>query len=399
VSNNPPPVPAAADVFGHAVGEIRAAAAELWPGAEIRLGQQVPSVTGYVHRLAVDDRELYAKYSFLGVSLVSLLRGACGPWPNVLDSQRKYVERRDGLLAREAAQLSHLASVGRPQVCTVEGLARGVLLTRPVAGPTLADLMLADGADVAALLGLAYAELHRLHHPPTSGRLGPAAVIGERSIAGTFLRKFNGISGATYVGRLGAERCAATDRQEVVAELRAAVAILHRLRIMTLPTGRPTLVYGDMKPEHVVFPDGLGGTPVFLDPGLLRAGASVDAAKLASRTVLLLAAARPSQDTGKRVAVGLGSFVEDVLRGRSRQARTRWLRELLTLWLMDTTNIMTTYLSAPAALPLPRVGQQLVRRAVPVCRNLRRQADELAHSGDVLTVWERALVAAEAVAA
>ncbi|MCQ4201099.1 hypothetical protein M4J06_005162 [Streptomyces coelicoflavus] len=43
------------------------------------------------------------------------------------------------------------------------------------------------------------------------------------------------------------------------------------------------------------------------------------------------------------------------------------LRYLLVLWLMDTLNIVTTHLSAPAALPLPALGAAVVKRAVPVC--------------------------------
>ncbi|MFE5262918.1 hypothetical protein [Streptomyces coelicoflavus] len=129
-----------------------------------------------------------------------------------------------------------------------------------------------------------------------------------------------------------------------------------------------TLAYGDLKPEHVVFPDGPDGRPVLLDPGLLRASPMVDVAKLMSRTVLVLVVHRPAPEVTRQIFDGLALLA--VARGGHLGPRERrgWVRHLLTLWLMDTVNIVTTYLSAPAALPLPRLGLALVDRAVPVAR-------------------------------
>lgn len=67
-----------------------------------------------MRRIRVDGRALYAKYSLLGVSLVSLLRGACGPWPQVREAQRAYVLRPDALIEREAGQLRFLQEAGHP---------------------------------------------------------------------------------------------------------------------------------------------------------------------------------------------------------------------------------------------------------------------------------------------
>ncbi|MFJ8351311.1 hypothetical protein ACIQ9J_34095 [Streptomyces sp. NPDC094153] len=404
VSTSPdpvPPVPDAGDVFVFATREIAAAAADLWPRADVDLGDHVPSVTGYVRRIRVDGRTLYAKYAFLGVSLVSLLRGACGPWPDVQEAQRAYVQRPGALMDREAAQLRLLARQGALRVCPVAGLARGVLFTESVTGPPLADLLLQRPHDAADLLGGTFGELRRLHRPSAARLLGPARVIGERSIRGTFQRKFNGLSGPTYVERLGAERCAPDDRALVVALLRDVVVRLHRLQAMGLPqqASRRVLAYGDLKPEHVVFPEGVSGRPVFIDPGLLLAPPAVDAAKLISRTVLLLAAARPGAETGLQAMHGVSAFAvarTDVLPGRVRRA---WLRELLVLWLMDSVNILTTYLSAPGALPLPGRGSALVGRAVDLCRMVDQLSSELAAGADARAVWDSALGRAQAVAA
>ncbi len=177
VSTSPepvPPVPDVGEVFAFAAREIAAAAAGLWPRSDVDLGDHVPSVTGYVRRIRVDGRTLYAKYAFLGMSLVSLLRGACGPWPEVWVAQQAYVRCPGALMEREAAQLRLLAQQDSPRVCSVAGLARGVLFTESVTGPTLADLLLQRPHDAADLLEGTLDELQPLHRPSAAQLLGPA---------------------------------------------------------------------------------------------------------------------------------------------------------------------------------------------------------------------------------
>lgn len=392
------PLPRLADVFVHAAAQIHRAAAEIWPRVYVQLDHHVPSITGYVHRAQVGDRVLYAKTSVLGVSLVSLLRGARGSWSDVLEGQQKYVERPDGLLQREAAQLRFLGALGGPRVCTVAGLAQGVMFTEPVPGPSLGDLLFTRPGHTADLLALTFAELRPLHRSGAARRLGPAGVIGERCIAGTFLRKFNGLSGAAYIERLGAERCEPQTCEELAELVRRSVKRLRRLRITLTAAAGTTLAYGDLKPEHVIFPDGEAGRPVLLDPGLMGAAPMVDAAKLLSRTVLLLVARQPDASTARQVLEGFGGFVESRARVMSGRERPHWLRHLLTLWLMDTLNILTTYLSAPAALPLPRLGVALVARAVPVCRLVDTISADLVDDPHRRDLLDSALHEATAVA-
>lgn len=391
-------LPRMVDVFVHAAAQIHRAAAELWPGLPVELERHVPSVTGYVHRARIGERTLYAKTSLLGVSLVSLLRGACGPWAAVLEEQRKYVEQPDGLLQREAAQLRILASLDRPRVCAVAGLTQGVIFTEPVTGPSLGDLLLTRPGDTVELLAAAFDELRPLHRPDAARRLDPAGVIGERSIAGTFQRKFNGLSGTTYIERIGAERCDPQNCQELAELVHGSVEKLRRLR-MALPAAEgTTLAYGDLKPEHVVFPDGEGSRPVLLDPGLMRMAPMVDVAKMLSRTVLVLIAGRPGAAAVRQILDGFTVFAVSRIAQMSAGDQRVWLRHLLTLWLMDTLNILTTYLSAPAALPFPSLGLTLVERAVPVCRMVDRISTELAVGPSRLDVWDRALDEAMEVA-
>ncbi|MGW3264796.1 phosphotransferase [Streptomyces sp. NPDC001056] len=393
------PRPAVVDLFVHAAGQIHRAAAEIWPGEPVHLVRHVPSVTGYVHRVCVGDRVLYAKTSFLGVSLVSLLRGTHGPWPDICRAQEEYVRRPDSLIAREAEQLQILDRIGRPRVCAVAGLRHGVMFTEPVAGPSLGDLLLKRPCDAWELLAAPFAELRMLHGRGAHRRLAPGRVIGERSISATFLRKFNGLCGTSYVNLLGAERCPAELRAGVVETVRRSVARLRSLR-MALPNAEgTTLVYGDLKPEHVLFPDGPEERPVLLDPGLLRASPMVDVAKLISRTVLFLAAHRPGARAAGDIVAGINAFAESRAQGLSAQDRAVWLRNVLTLWLMDTVNILSTYLSAPAALPLPALGETLINRVVPVCFFVDEASAALSSQVMRKDAWELALARAEEVAA
>ncbi|MFE1960887.1 phosphotransferase [Streptomyces sp. NPDC059479] len=381
-------LPEPEQVFAFAEREIRRAGAELWPGAELIPGALVPSVTGYVRLLRVDGRELYAKYSYLGVSLVSLLRGVGGDWALVRWAQRTYTACPEALLTREAAQLRLLAAFGQPKVCAVAGLRRGVLFTEPVTGPTLAALLIARPQEAGDLLEAAYGGLHRLHSPRISRAFDPVGAIGERGIVHTFQRKFNGLSGALYLDLLGIERCAEHERREIVQLMRHVVGRLRRLRAAARTLKPTVLVYGDLKPEHVFFPDGffpdgLDSEPVFIDPGLLRAsGPEADAAKLISRTVLLLAASRPSPSASLRVLDGIAAFIDQRLSPLPRPERSEWLYAFLILWLTDTVNILTTYLSAPAALPLPGQGEALVRQAVTLCGMADRISALLAGATD-----------------
>ena len=392
--------PGVEEVFAFGDEQIRQAVRELWPGESIDLCHHVPSVTGYVRQVRVGDRPLFAKVSFLGVSMVSLLRGVCGGMPQIRQAQEGYVTGPDGLLQREAGQLRMLAALGSPRVCALAGMARGVLFTEPVPGRSLAELLKARPADTADLLELPFRELYELHQPHAVRRLESAEVIGERAISGTFARKFNGISGALYVKLLGADRCPVEDHEQLVDEMRQVVARLHRLRFSALlKTARPVLAYGEVKPEHVVFPGGVAGRPVFLDPGLMRSGATADMAKLISRTALLVAAEQPGPQSARQITEGIGAFVERRLQSVSREVRGSWLRELLVLWLMDTTNITTTYWSAPPGLPLPAHGLALVERARQVCRLLDMVSTDLAAGKRPFDVWEHALDHVQAVAA
>ncbi|MCX5205715.1 hypothetical protein OG897_30215 [Streptomyces sp. NBC_00237] len=369
--------PQASTLFAYADELVEKAAASQWPGAPVTLGAHVPSVTGYVRRLEVGRRPLFAKVSVLGVSLVSALRGTCGTWEAVQAAQAAYTASPGALLERETAQLGLLTAAGL-RAAHVAAYRDGVQFTEPVEGPTLGDLVADQPHRTADLMTAVRRELALLQRPDLVDR-ADALAIRERSIDATFARKFNGLSGGIYLSQAG----------ECGPVLTSVVSRLRRLRLA--PAGRRAVAFGDLKPEHAVFPDGPGGRPVFLDPGLSLTHPCADPAKLISRMVLGLIA-RPPQAAGVSATVtGIGAFIDTATAGQSPQERAAWLRHLVVLWLMDTTNIVTTYLTAPASLPLPERAEAVCAKAGPVCVFLDRVSARLLAGTDPRAVRRLAL--------
>ncbi|WP_329155906.1 phosphotransferase (plasmid) [Streptomyces sp. NBC_01456] len=365
-------------------GQIQDAGSSLWPGEEMVLGAHVPSVTGYVQQTEVGGRPLFAKHSLLGVSL---MRGSYGSWEKVAAEQAAYAASPASLLQREAAQLDALA-VGGLAVARAAGCGGGVLFTEPVTGPTLADLVFKSPKQTGELLGRTLSALEVLQRPVVAEQVDRAA-INERGIDATFRRKFNGISGRAYLDHLGQARLGERTGHCVAIVLRQVIARLLRLRLAPA-LGPAQVLYGDLKPEHVFFPDGPDELPVLIDPGLQRGPAHADAAKLVSRTVLSLIAAPPPDGT-TAILDGIAAFVQEQLRPMRRATGGLYLRKLLVTWLMDTTNITTTYLSAPTGLPLPEHAGAVVERIEAVCTLLDQVSALLMADAEPAASWRLAL--------
>ncbi|MFE7276127.1 phosphotransferase [Streptomyces sp. NPDC057623] len=374
-------------VFELAADRIRRVAAEQWPGEPVTLGAHVPSVTGYVRRVHHGGREVFAKDSLLGHSLVSVLRGVAGDGDQVRAAQAAYATSPTSLLAREAAQLRALDTAGI-RVARCAGYRHGVLFTEVVAGPSLLDLITKDPARAADWMTGAVRSLEGLQSPAVAA-VADGAPIAERGIDTTFRRKFNGISGRAYVDRLGADQLDERTRRGTAAVLGVVVSRLLKLRLTPAP-GPRLVVYGDLKPEHVLFPDGPDEQPVFIDPGLSRGGAHQDAAKLASRALLAVLAAPPAEGTVS-VVEGIDAFTQGQGRGISRTERAMWLRRLMVTWLMDSVNILSTYLAAPAALPLPDHARAVVDSTPALCTVLDSVSATLTAGTEPETAWRLAL--------
>lgn len=372
-------------ITGHAAQQIEAAAAHLWPATTVRLGRIIPSVTSHVQEVDVDGLPWIAKYSILGSSLVSLLRGSCGDWPTIQRAQAQYAAAPDTLVMREATQLHALGDAGL--AVPAARVARGVLFTEPVPGTTLTDRIAAEPDRTAELLATVTRALAAPLRDERTAALVDRLPIPERSISGTFLRKFNGISGPCYLAQIPYGGVLG----RVVPRLRRAYAGPALL-------DRP-VVYGDLKPEHVIWPDH-GGGPLFIDPGLMRSQPCADLAKLVSRLVLGLVTARAPGDHTRAVLDGITDHVLAEASAQPGRDRATWLHQTATLWLMDTTNIVTTCLSAPTGLPLPLHGTALIARASTIVRMLDQASTRLDHGDCSTSVW-RACVdeAAQAAAA
>ncbi|WP_443066159.1 phosphotransferase [Streptomyces sp. NBC_00523] len=238
------------------------------------------------------------------------------------------------------------------QVCRTAGLQDGVLFTRIVPGTSLAEELIARPWETAALLNQVLDELRRLHSPAGAACFREAAPITERSVVGVFRRKFGGQSSSTYLRALGEDRgLAEYERQEVVARVETSV---RRLLAMAdgLSTRRETVVFGDLKPEHVFL---IGsGRLTLIDPAMQgAAGPEPDIAKLAGRA-LLLAIGLQDPAAGRQIVQGVADTVARHVATLPEHDQPRGLRELLLLWLMDTVSILSTCLSAPPGLPLTR---------------------------------------------
>lgn len=339
---------------------IARAVEDLWPDKRFVLGPQCPSVTSYVCRVTVDEEQLIAKYSWLGISLVSILRGAAGTWAEVRKAQRAYLRSRDVLTAREAQHLESLRTLGRPRVCETVGLHRGVLFTRPVAGTPLADELAARPWETGALLDAALSDMGDLHSAAGAKCLRGAVPISERSVVGVFRRKFNGFSAASYLQALGQDSgLQEHEGQEVVTLVRGTVSRLLRMA-GAVSSRQDTMVFGDLKPEHVYLD---GPRLTFIDPAVQwAAGPQPDVAKLTGRT-LLLAIGHPESHAGRQIVQGVASTLARHVTALPERERAGRLREVIVLWLMDTMSILSTCLSAPPGLPLAPHQRALVANA------------------------------------
>ncbi len=348
---------------------IARAAEEQWPNKEVVLGPECPSVTSYVCRVTVDGEELIAKYSWLGMSLVSILRGVGGTWEEVQHAQSEYVASADLLTAREAQNLRLLRRLGRPQVCETASLSRGVLFTHKVAGTPLADELVARPWEADALLDAAFSALGQLHGPAGALYLRGAASITERSVVGVFRRKFNGVGAAAYLRELGRCRGLPDDERQEVAELfQTSVRRLIQLA-SAISVRRDIAVYGDLKPEHVYID---GPRLLYVDPAVQwAAGPQPDLAKLAGRSVLL-ALGYPDDTAGRQIVQGAASVLARHVAAMSVADRAVRLREVMVLMLMDTVSILSTCLSAPPDLPLTVHQQSLITQARRIARIVDR---------------------------
>ncbi|WP_406144780.1 phosphotransferase [Streptomyces sp. NBC_01012] len=344
-------------VAHYATEHIAKAAGELWATSTVQLGPVVPSVTSHVQRLTVDGGVLYAKVELLGMSLVSVVRGSGGDWSAVKAAQSAYLARPGTLLEREAQQIHVLAGAGL-RVPEVVGFRPGVLFTEHVHGATLAELVAASPGRTAELLHLVRQELAPVLRGHEVVALADRAPITERSIPGTFLRKFNGPGGEAYLSR--------SPHGETLRDIAFRV---RRANAAAASSPARTVIFGDLKPEHVLFPFD-GGRPTFIDPGLMRHPPCADLAKLLSRLLLDLVARRPGEDAVRMVLDQVVVHTDAAAAHLSAADESGLLRQLVVLWLMDTTNILTTYLSHPTSLLMPRNGAAVVAKAGAVCRML-----------------------------
>jgi hypothetical protein len=343
-------------VLAHARTAVETVATRLWAGESVHVGSQLPSVTNYVTLLQVGGRSFVAKYSLLGTSLVSVVRGLHGTWPEVQSNQQSYLAGTRAQLTQERDQLRVLATVARhgavplrvPEVIAYDA---GVLITVAVASPSLSTELLRGGQQPGELLSRVADTARHLQRafgterPPLRATLISSP---HSSIAGTYARKFLSPRHARdYLTALGRGWVGPTDRREIQESLTKLRSVLSPL---LRPTASPVVIYGDLKPEHVLLEP--AGSQIWIDPGLQRADPAAELAKLVSRTALLLVITQPPGDRISAILDALDQLLSEFLRCHTR-AETHTMRRVLALWLADWSNYLATGLSLPPQVPLP----------------------------------------------
>ncbi|MEK2474435.1 hypothetical protein [Streptomyces noursei] len=262
-----------------------------------------------------------------------------------------------------------------------------MLFTEPVARLTLADLLAKGPQQTGELMTRAAVELAGLQQPAVA-RAVDAAAIAERRIGSTFDRKFNGISGPTYLRKAGQ---AGEALSTVVLRLRLRLR-LRRLRPAPTAGHLLPVIYGALKPDHVVFPDGADGRPVFLDPGLGRGRPQTDAAKLISRTVLGLIAASPDLAAADATAPGIEEFADTLTATRpGRAGRVAAAPGGAVAHGHHQPPQHLPDLTCPPDLPLPELAGKLTAHAEMVCGLLETTTAGLVAGTDPRAVWRLAL--------
>lgn len=374
------PVPVAR-VFEYAVEQITATASELWPDNSVRLGEHVPTLTSYVHRIWVGEHPMVAKYNFLGSSLAAVLRGTHGGWAEIEPAQRRYVHTRDALLAREAEQLYLLAATRQLRAAGVTDFHNGVLFTAAITkGTPLDELMLAKPQLAPTLLRRAWAPITRVHRLP--GHDWPA--IPERDIVATFSARFLADTRGTV--HLGQARSGIDP--EAITGLRY---IIRRLRTFPVTQSRTGLVYGEVTPGNIIM---TGGEPIYPTPGMHIAPAIADLAKLVSRLLLTVLSRVPATNARHHILAGLTDLIR-AERSTVPIALSAWMVELLTLVARDAANILSTYITAPESSPLPNSAVAVLDRVEAVVPVFELLVTGLVRGLDPDEIWAR--VTAEVV--
>jgi hypothetical protein len=308
--------------------------------------------------LRVAELSFVAKYSLLGTSLVSVVRGLRGTWPEVEASQRDYLADPQAQLAHEHVQLQILAVIARhgavplrvPKVIAYEA---GVLITVAVRAPSLsAELLRGSQCPDELLSRVANTARHLqrtfgIGHPALRTTLLSSP---HSSITDTYARKFhNSCHTREYLSALGEGWAGPDERREVRESLTTLRTVLSPL---LRPLAPPVVIYGDLKPDHVFLE--AAGYSTWIDPGLHCADPAAELAKLVSRTLLLLVTTPPTRNRASAIITALDELLTTFLRHHT-PAETHTLRRLLALWLADWSNYLTTALSLPpeVLLPLP----------------------------------------------
>lgn len=289
----------------------------------------VESLTNFVY--SAGRAEWVAKYSVLGLSKPSLVRwvGAVGgDLGRLAAAQREYLAGGDTEVHREMDGLRLLTRRVGPYFPEVRSCVNGVLVTRPEPDATPLSTLLHDGDPQALQQVGAVQELVAAIWATDAAGISDREhrsllATGQRGIVATFASKFASFGSERYLRGLG------LPGRWVGVALRLAPGLLETA------DGRPapSLIFGDLKPEHVLVHH--GRPPVLLDPALQYGDPAADLARFVCRVVLDGVSGAPRSGRDELAA----HVVATVLQSRAAGRSTPRIGALIA---MDALNILST---------------------------------------------------------
>ncbi|CAO5174498.1 Phosphotransferase [Frankia sp. AiPs1] len=354
----------------HAERRIAAATADLWPDDGATFGSTVTAGGAFLRQVRVGGQRLGATVRPAGAALRAVVLGDHGDRATVLAGDGVAAD----LTVREADQLAALAAYSRLRVASPAAMAKGVLFTSWVTGPSLASRLREHPGDLPVLVTGLLGELGEVHHDPADQLRQVSAPTGVRAHPRIV---------AQALARATDHLHPAPGQSASAGEVRALVGSLSlrlgRLagQLDPLLVARAGLAFGSLVPRHVLYPDS-SPRPVLVSPDLGSGGDLADSGTLLGHLHLL------TLDSPPMVRVELVEGIEAWLAGRlaAQGAAWRgWLNTVLTIWAASVYDTVVTALTLPAALPLDADIGRLASRPLPALAGLNVLTAELRRRG------------------
>ncbi|MFA6461014.1 MAG: phosphotransferase [Candidatus Woesearchaeota archaeon] len=263
---------------------IQRAIQDVFGSTTITSKRVIPSITNYVYEIEVNDKRYIAKYNFLGLSKVSLLRSF--PLLDISElsqKQQEYVASPKNTLFLEMKRIHFLKQILFPVPTTVD-YSRGVLFTEKVRGETLQNAFLNESICLKGVYQKIYSELISLWLKIHSSNF-PTKILSDfpsDNCNADIVKNFNNKSLSELSSKLVIDSINVTGKEKL-RDLIPKISALINIQIKDMSSSQELIVYGDVKPENIILADqGI----CFIDPELHLGDVAQDLARLIGRSSL-----------------------------------------------------------------------------------------------------------------